>query len=170
MRSFCLIAVIVVVLFLGPGEDLFGWKRPSSAHAFNPLKLFKRGKRRGGGKGIEGVEGSSEGVIEGDDAIEGGNEGPTLCALFIARDEAKNIRAHLPLWNEEEKVFDCYVAGIDSRSEDDTKDAIKEVFKDLPGVVFKFNYDGLGNARTEVLGKGETEGRSEATVIYHVII
>ncbi|GMH60625.1 hypothetical protein TrRE_jg7162, partial [Triparma retinervis] len=63
----------------------------------------------------------------------------------------------MPLWNSEEKVFDCYVAGVDSRSEDDTEAAVREVFGDLPGTVFEFEYDGLGNSRTEVLKRAWEE-------------
>lgn len=130
----------------------------------NPFKRLFHRMRKGDEGEKEGGRGRG-GVIKGANQAEAARDaakserlnhinspGISLCMLLIARDEANNIRAHLPLWNQDETLFDCYVAGIDSRSTDDTANAIlRAMGEDIPGVIFDFEYDGLGNARTEVL-------------------
>jgi hypothetical protein len=70
------------------------------------------------------------------------------------------------MWNSAEQLFDCYVAGVDSRTTDDTEVAIKEAFEGIPGTIFTFSYDGLGNSRTEVLKRAWEEYSWATHVIF----
>jgi len=69
----------------------------------------------------------------------------------MVRDESTNIRKNLPLWTYSNvPFFDAYVIAVDSRTEDDTIEAIGEVTKGTPTHVFEYDFKGFGQGRTEV--------------------
>eukprot|EP00611_Tribonema_gayanum_P030155 TRINITY_DN829_c0_g2_i1.p1 TRINITY_DN829_c0_g2~~TRINITY_DN829_c0_g2_i1.p1 ORF type:complete len:977 (+),score=264.58 TRINITY_DN829_c0_g2_i1:124-2931(+) len=73
----------------------------------------------------------------------------TLCILMIIRNEEANLRLNLPLWRD---VADCFVFGVDDRTDDDSIGAIHASLPSwMPRTVYKYTFDGFAGARNLAL-------------------
>lgn len=67
---------------------------------------------------------------------------------MILRDEAVNIKSNLPLWLS---IVDYFVFMVDTRTQDDTHDAIKSILRNKEFKIVPYLFDGFGPARTASL-------------------
>lgn len=69
---------------------------------------------------------------------------------MIVRDEAPNLRNHLPVWR---RYFNHFIFGIDSQTKDDSADVILNILQDTncSTVVYVFQFDDFGTAKSQLV-------------------
>jgi hypothetical protein len=86
----------------------------------------------------------------------------SIVMTMILRDEAVNIKSNLPLWLS---VVDYFVFMVDTRTQDDTSEAIANILQNKKYKIVPYLFEGFGPARTASLEKA-WEYFSQATHVW----